>query len=62
MDPNEFRRLLCLALHLREEASEFEILALVETAYHYYLMNRPAEVATPAEALDITPAEEVRPE
>jgi hypothetical protein len=40
MDPNEFRRLLCLALHLREDASEYEILSLVETSYHFWLLNR----------------------
>jgi hypothetical protein len=58
MDPEEFRRQLCQALHLNEDASEYKILSLVATSYHYYLLNRPAEVATPAEALDITPAEE----
>lgn len=53
MDPNEFRRLLCLALHVRVDVSDYEILALVETAYHFYLLNRPAEDAHPIEALDI---------
>lgn len=56
---DEFRRQLCRALHLPEDTSWYAILALVETAYHFYLLNRPAEVATPIEALDITQAGDV---
>jgi hypothetical protein len=43
MDHDEFRRLLCRALHLNEDASDYEILARVETAYHFYLLNRPVD-------------------
>jgi hypothetical protein len=53
MDPDEFRRRLCEELHLKDDASDYEILALVGTAYHFYLLNRPAEAAQPIEALDI---------
>jgi hypothetical protein len=38
---------------VRVDVSDYEILALVETAYHFYLLNRPAEDAHPIEALDI---------
>lgn len=41
MDPDEFRRALCRAVHLPEGASEYAILAEAETAYHFYLLNRP---------------------
>jgi hypothetical protein len=56
---DEFRRLLCRALHLPEDTSVDAMLALVETAYHFYLLNRPAEVATSIEALDIPQAGDV---
>jgi hypothetical protein len=42
MDPDEFRRLLCQALDLSENASEYAILAEVEAAYHFYVLHRPA--------------------
>jgi hypothetical protein len=41
MDPDEFRRALCRAVHLDEGASEYAILAEVEPAYHFWLLNRP---------------------
>lgn len=42
MDPDEFHRLLCRALQLPEDASKYQILAVAETAYHFWVLNRPA--------------------
>jgi hypothetical protein len=57
LDDVEFRVHLRRELHLEEGASDPEILALVSTAYHFYLNNRPAEIARPIEALDIGQAD-----
>lgn len=42
MEDAEFRRLLRQAVHLPDDASDYAILAEVETGYHFYLLNRPA--------------------
>lgn len=60
MDPDEFHRLLCRALHIPEDSSAYAILAQVEHINHYYLLNRPAEDARPIESL--VPDEQLPPE
>jgi hypothetical protein len=42
MDDTEFRRLLRQAVLLPDDASDYAVLAEVETAYHFYMLNRPA--------------------
>jgi hypothetical protein len=41
MDHDEFRANLRRALHLPDDASDYAILAEAETAYHFYVLNRP---------------------